>query len=132
MSSQRELPVMAFSSQRAWAAWLARQDMTSKGLWMKIAKKGSGIDSVSYAEAVEVALCYGWIDGQANRLDDAYYLQRFTPRRARSNWSKINRRKAERLIESGAMKAAGMREVDRAKADGRWDAAATPSDPSPE
>jgi uncharacterized protein YdeI (YjbR/CyaY-like superfamily) len=96
---------------------------------VKIAKKGSGIDSVTYAEAVEVALCYGWIDGQANRFDDRYYLQRFTPRRARSNWSKINRRKAESLIESGAMKTAGMREVERAKADGRWDAAYEKVDP---
>lgn len=90
---------------------------------MKLAKKGSGFASVTYAEAVEVALCYGWIDGQAKRLDDVYYLQRFTPRRARSKWSKINRAKAEKLIESGAMKAAGLREVDRAKMDGRWDAA---------
>jgi uncharacterized protein YdeI (YjbR/CyaY-like superfamily) len=90
---------------------------------MKLAKKGSGFASVTYAEAVEVALCYGWIDGQARRLDDDYYLQRFTPRRTRSKWSKINRAKAEKLIESGAMKAAGLREVDRARMDGRWDAA---------
>ena len=93
------------------------------GFWIKIAKRGSGIRSVTYAEAVEVALCYGWIDGQGKRFDDEYYLQRFTPRRAKSIWSKINRAKATALIESGAMKPAGMREVERAKADGRWDAA---------
>jgi uncharacterized protein YdeI (YjbR/CyaY-like superfamily) len=123
MNVPEDLPVLAFSSQKAWEAWLAQQDMSSKGLWVKLAKKGSGLDSVTYAEAVEVALCYGWIDGQANRLDEDYYLQRFTPRRARSKWSKINRDRAEKLIASGAMKAAGLREVERAKSDGRWDAA---------
>ncbi len=123
MNVPEDLPVLAFSSQKAWEAWLAQQDMSSKGLWVKLAKKGSGLDSVTYAEAVEVALCYGWIDGQATRLDEDYYLQRFTPRRARSKWSKINRDRAEKLIASGAMKAAGLREVERAKSDGRWDAA---------
>ena len=123
MSAPKDLPVLAFSSQKAWETWLKRQDMTSRGLWVKLAKKGSGFDSVTYVEAVEVALCYGWIDGQANRLDDDFYLQRFTPRRARSKWSKINRDRAEKLIARGAMKAAGMREVERARADGRWDAA---------
>ena len=123
MNVPKDLPVLAFSSQKAWEAWLAQQDMSSKGLWVKLAKKGSGLDSVTYAEAVQVALCYGWIDGQANRLDGDYYLQRFTPRRARSKWSKINRDRAEKLIARGAMKPAGMREVERARADGRWDAA---------
>lgn len=123
MNVPKDLPVLAFSSEKAWEAWLAQQDMSSKGLWVKLAKKGSGLDSVTYAEAVEVALCYGWIDGQANRLDDDYYLQRFTPRRARSKWSKINRGRAEKLIASGAIKAAGLKEVERARADGRWDAA---------
>jgi len=126
MSGHEDLPVVLFPSQEAWEAWLSQQGMVSEGLWVKLAKKGSGIDSVTYAEAVEVALCYGWIDGQARRFDDDYYLQRFTPRRARSKWSKINRDKAERLFESGAMKASGMSEVERARADGRWEAAYDP------
>ena len=95
----------------------------SEGLWLKFAKKGSGIESVTYDQAVEVALCYGWIDGQVRKFDEDYYLQRFTPRRSRSKWSKVNRKKATELIERGEMKAAGLREVERAKADGRWDAA---------
>jgi uncharacterized protein YdeI (YjbR/CyaY-like superfamily) len=92
-------------------------------MWLKFAKKGSGIETVTYDQAVEVALCYGWIDGQVRKLDEDYYLQRFTPRRARSKWSKINRQKATELIERGEMRPAGLQEVERAKADGRWDAA---------
>jgi uncharacterized protein YdeI (YjbR/CyaY-like superfamily) len=92
-------------------------------VWLKLAKRGSGLESVTRAEALEVALAYGWIDGKAGRLDDDWWLQRFTPRAARSRWSKINREKATALIESGAMKPAGLREVERAKADGRWEAA---------
>ena len=123
MTTRADLPVMPFATRDAWAAWLEEQHATSDGLWLKFAKKGSGLDSVTYAEAVEVALCYGWIDGQARKFDEDYYLQRFTPRRARSRWSKINRRKATELIESGEMKPAGLREVERARADGRWEAA---------
>ena len=92
-------------------------------VWLKIAKKGSGLETVSYDQALEVALCYGWIDGQVRKFDEYYYLQRFTPRRPRSKWSKINRQKVTELIRRGEMKAAGLREVERAKADGRWDAA---------
>ncbi len=88
-----------------------------------MAKKASGIPSVTHAEALDVALCYGWIDGQRNSFDDRWFLQRFTPRRARSNWSKVNCAKVERLIEEGRMQAAGLAEVERARADGRWDAA---------
>ena len=95
----------------------------SDGVWIKFAKKASGIPTVVYAEAVEVALTYGWIDGQVKRVDDVWYRQRFTPRRARSVWSKINRAKAEALIASGAMEPAGLAEVERAKADGRWERA---------
>jgi uncharacterized protein YdeI (YjbR/CyaY-like superfamily) len=95
----------------------------SEGLWLKFAKKGSGIESVTYDQAVEVALCYGWIDGQVRKFDEDYWLQRFTPRRPRSKWSKVNRQKAMDLIKRGKMKTAGLREVERAKADGRWDAA---------
>ncbi|MBA2331792.1 MAG: YdeI/OmpD-associated family protein [Actinobacteria bacterium] len=117
-----ELPILSFAAQADWEAWLeAHAD--SDGVWVKLAKKGSGIPSVTYAEGVEVALCYGWIDGQMRGLDESYYLQRFTPRRARSVWSKLNRTRAEALIASGAMRPGGLREVERAKADGRWDAA---------
>lgn len=91
--------------------------------WLELAKKGSGLDCVSLAEAIEVALCYGWIHSQVDKFDDDYWLLRFTPRRPKSKWSKVNRQKAESLIERGEMKPAGLREVERAKADGRWDAA---------
>ncbi len=114
---------LAFASREAWETWLAAHHETADGVWLKLAKKGSGLASVSRPEALEVALCYGWIDGQARTLDDSWWLQRFTPRRSRSRWSKINRAKAIELIEKGEMKPAGLREVERAKADGRWDAA---------
>ena len=104
-------------------AWLEGQHATSDGLWLKFAKKYSGLETVTYDQAVENALCYGWIDGQVRSFDEDYYLQRFTPRRPRSKWSKINRQKATKLIERGEMKPAGLREVERAKAEGRWDAA---------
>jgi len=115
-----------FVSREAWEAFLEERHATSDGLWLKIAKKGSGIESVTYDQAVEVALCYGWIDGQVRRFDESYYLQRFTPRRPRSKWSKVNREKVAELIERDEMKDAGLREVERAKADGRWDAAYDP------
>jgi uncharacterized protein YdeI (YjbR/CyaY-like superfamily) len=123
MPAQRDLPVMPFRSRDEWEAWLAEHHATSPGIWLKIAKKGSGTPTVSHAEALEAALCHGWIDGQRTRLDDEYFLQRFTPRRPRSRWSRINREKATQLIAAGKMKPAGLREVERAKADGRWDAA---------
>ena len=116
-------PVLPFASQQAWEAWLAGHHATVKGVWIKMAKKASGIPTVTHTEAVDVALCYGWIDGQRNRFDDQWFLQRFTPRRPRSRWSKINRDRVERLIEEGRMRPAGLREVERAKADGRWEAA---------
>ena len=112
-----------FATAAEWEAWLDEHHADSDGIWVKFAKKASGIPTVVYAEAVEASLRYGWIDGQVKRLDDDHYIQRFTPRRARSRWSKINRAKAEALIASGAMEAAGLAEVERAKADGRWDAA---------
>jgi uncharacterized protein YdeI (YjbR/CyaY-like superfamily) len=123
MSAKQELPTISFRSRDEWEAWLEEEHETSSGLWLMFAKKGSGLDSVSPTEAVEVALCYGWIDGQAASVDEEYWLVRFTPRRPRSRWSKINRVRAEELIEKGRMRAAGLREVERAKADGRWDAA---------
>jgi uncharacterized protein YdeI (YjbR/CyaY-like superfamily) len=123
MSARQEEPVLAFASRDAWEAWLAEHHTTASGLWLKFAKKGSGIDSVSYPEALDVALCYGWIDGQKDKFDDRYFLQRFTPRRPRSKWSKINCDKATRLAAQGEMQTAGRREVERAQADGRWAAA---------
>lgn len=120
-----DLPIVPFAGPAEWRAWLeAHAD--ADGVWVKLAKKGTGILTVTYAEAVEAALCFGWIDGQSRGLDEQYYLQRFTPRRARSVWSKLNRAKAEALIANGAMGPAGLREVERAKADGRWDAAYDP------
>ncbi len=114
---------MAFESDTDWEAWLAEHHATVDGVWIKMAKKSTGLPTVTHAQAVEVALCYGWIDGQRNRFDDQWFLQRFTPRRSRSNWSKINRDKAEQLIREGRMQPAGLVEVERARADGRWDAA---------
>jgi uncharacterized protein YdeI (YjbR/CyaY-like superfamily) len=115
-----------FASKDAWATWLEGHHDESPGVWVKLAKKGSARESVTYAEAVESALAYGWIDGQTRGLDDDWYLQRFTPRRPQSRWSKLNREKATRMIDRGEMRPAGLREVERAKADGRWDAAYDP------
>jgi uncharacterized protein YdeI (YjbR/CyaY-like superfamily) len=118
-----DLPVTAFPSQDAWEAWLAENHEDSAGVWLKIAKRGSGAETVSYSEALEVALCFGWIDGQKGALDGTHWVQRFTPRKPKSRWSRINREKAADLIAAGRMRPAGLREVDKAKADGRWDAA---------
>jgi uncharacterized protein YdeI (YjbR/CyaY-like superfamily) len=121
--AKTEQPVLFFATQADLEAWMDEHGEESDGIWLKFAKKDSGIESVVYAQAVAIALSYGWIDGQAKRLDDHHYLQRFTPRRSRSKWSKINREKAERLIAEGRMRPAGLREVERAKEDGRWDEA---------
>ncbi len=118
-----DLPVRSFPSAEEFADWLEEHHASSAGLSLKLAKKGSGIPSVTYEEALDAALCYGWIDGQRGRHDDEWFLVRFTPRRARSRWSKRNRDHAERLIAGGEMRPAGLREVEAAKADGRWDAA---------
>jgi uncharacterized protein YdeI (YjbR/CyaY-like superfamily) len=112
-----------FENRAAWEAWLERHGAEAEEVWVRLAKKSSGLPSVTYAEAVEGALCYGWIDGQAKGLDEHWHLQRFTPRRVRSNWSKLNRARAEALIQRGEMRPAGLREIERARADGRWDAA---------
>jgi uncharacterized protein YdeI (YjbR/CyaY-like superfamily) len=127
MSGKPREPVMSFATRDAWETWLAEQHASSRGLWLKLAKKSSGFETVSRADALEVALCYGWIDGQADSFDEHHWLQRFTPRTPRSKWSRINREKAMRLIESGEMKPAGLREIERAKADGRWEAAYEPA-----
>ena len=121
--AKAEQPVLFFATAADLEAWIEKHGEESDGIWLKFAKKDSGIESVVYAEAVEIALSYGWIDGQAKRLDDHHYLQRFTPRRPRSKWSRINREKAERLIAENRMRPAGLREVERAKEDGRWDEA---------
>ncbi len=115
--------MLAFSSAAAWRAWLASEGESSPGAWLKIAKQGAPERTVSYAEAVAEALCFGWIDGQKNGLDDEYWLQRFSPRKAGSKWSKINTEKAEELIEAGLMQPAGLRQVEQARADGRWERA---------
>jgi uncharacterized protein YdeI (YjbR/CyaY-like superfamily) len=117
-----DFPTIAFASAPDWEAWLAA-NQASPGLWIKLAKKGSATPSITYAEALDVALCYGWIDGQKGRLDDEYWVQRFTPRKSRSKWSRINCEKATKLIEQGKMRAAGLEQVAQAKADGRWDSA---------
>jgi uncharacterized protein YdeI (YjbR/CyaY-like superfamily) len=114
---------LRFHSARAFETWLRRNHSTSEGVWLEIAKPGAPEATISYAQAVAVALCYGWIDGQKKARDASYWLQRFTPRRARSLWSKVNRARAEDLIAAGRMQASGQAEIDRAKADGRWDAA---------
>ncbi|MBI5953814.1 MAG: YdeI/OmpD-associated family protein [Chloroflexi bacterium] len=115
-----ELPILPFASQSKWADWLAKQHDKSAGVWLKLAKKASSIPSVTYTEALDIALCYGWIDGQKKSFDEKYFLQKFTPRRPKSIWSKINVEKAERLIASGQMKPAGLKAIEAAKADGRW------------
>ncbi len=118
-----DLPTIPFANPQAWANWLEVQHSAAQGVWLKLAKAGSGIPSVTYAEALDVALCYGWIDGQKKSFDEHFWLQKFTPRRARSIWSKINCEKAEALIRDGRMQPAGLREIERARQDGRWDAA---------
>jgi uncharacterized protein YdeI (YjbR/CyaY-like superfamily) len=120
-----ELPVLGFATPAEWEAWLSRNH-ESAGLWISFAKVSSGIPSITHDEALAVALCYGWIDGQVKRTDAEHWIQRFTPRRAKSRWSQVNREKAERLIADGRMQPPGMRQVESAKADGRWDAAYRP------
>ena len=120
------LPIGAFPSREAWAAWLDEHHTVSTGLWLALRKKDASEPGLSYRDAVEVALCYGWIDGQAGKLDDRFWLQRFTPRRPRSIWSRVNRDRAMALIARGEMKPAGLWEVERAQADGRWEAAYEP------
>ncbi len=120
------LPILAFPDAAQFEAWIAAQPADSPGLWLRLAKKGSGVASVGKSEAIDAALCHGWIDGQLDRYDESSWLIRFTPRKARSKWSEVNRKRALELIEAGRMRAAGLAEIERAKADGRWDAAYAP------
>jgi uncharacterized protein YdeI (YjbR/CyaY-like superfamily) len=118
-----DLPIMLFATPPDLEAWLEDNHADCDGIWLKIAKKGAAEPSVTYAEALELALCFGWIDSQKRGHDGQHFLQRFTPRRPRGRWSKINREKAEALIAVGAMRPAGLAEVEAARADGRWEAA---------
>jgi uncharacterized protein YdeI (YjbR/CyaY-like superfamily) len=121
-----DLPTLSFATPRAFSDWLADHHASSRGIWLRLAKKASGTASITYAEAIDVALAWGWVDGQKQRGDGASWLQKFTPRGAKSVWSKINREKALALMEAGAMQPAGLAEVERAKQDGRWDVAYDP------
>jgi uncharacterized protein YdeI (YjbR/CyaY-like superfamily) len=123
MKKADNLPIISFATQQDWEAWLKEHHTHTKGLWLKIAKKETGIPSVSYAEALEAALCYGWIDGQKASFDDQYWLLKFSPRSPKSMWSQVNCDKATALLASDRMQPAGRRQVELAKADGRWEAA---------
>ena len=123
MTLPTDLPVLSFADQAALEEWLEAEHATADGLYVKLAKKGAGVPSVTYAELVEACLVYGWIDGRSNRLDDRFYLQRITPRRARSVWSQKNVEAVEALMEAGRMRPAGLAAVDAARADGRWERA---------
>jgi uncharacterized protein YdeI (YjbR/CyaY-like superfamily) len=118
-----ELPIALFATPAELEAWLEENHADSPGLWLQIAKKGTEPPSVTYAEALELALCFGWIDSQKRGLDERHFLQRFTPRRPRGRWSRINREKVEALLAAGSIRPAGLAEVEAAKADGRWEAA---------
>lgn len=122
-SEKEELPTLSFDDARAFDAWLAEHHASSRGAWLALAKKGSSVASITYAEAIEVALTWGWIDGQKRAFDASTWRQKFTPRGKKSLWSKINRKKALALIAEGKMKPSGLAEVERAKGDGRWKAA---------
>ncbi len=123
MTATEELPIQPFASGMLWEQWLSEHHAQPAGVWIKIAKKGSGIASVTYDEALDVALCYGWIDGQRKTFDSEFFLQKFTPRRSRSLWSKRNIKKVAELIAAGRMLPSGMAEIEAAQQDGRWDAA---------
>jgi uncharacterized protein YdeI (YjbR/CyaY-like superfamily) len=122
-----EYEMLEFANSAAWRAWLDGNHASCDGLWLRLYKKTSGIASVNYAEALDEALCYGWIDGQKKSYDELSFLQKFTPRRTRSMWSKRNIEHIARLSDSGLMMPAGLAEVERAKLDGRWDAAYDPA-----
>jgi uncharacterized protein YdeI (YjbR/CyaY-like superfamily) len=117
---------MSFTTAEEFERWLEREHATARGVWLRFAKRGSGLETVSYDQAVAVALCFGWIDGQARSEGEASWLQRFTPRTRKSGWSQLNRQRVDELIAQGRMRPAGLAEIEKAKADGRWDAAYAP------
>ncbi|HKX24498.1 MAG TPA: YdeI/OmpD-associated family protein [Candidatus Saccharimonadales bacterium] len=123
METYKDLPVLFFENAEQWSAWLEQHHGEPAGVWLKFAKKDSGITSLNYAGALDEALCYGWIDGQAKTIDETYYMQKFTPRRAKSIWSKRNVGKIADLTKAGRMKPSGIAAVEAAKQDGRWDQA---------
>ena len=127
VESKSGLPILAFADQPSLDDWLSKQLAGSPGLWIKFAKKGAGAPSVSKAEAIDAALCHGWIDGQLDTYDDVHWLIRFTPRKSKSKWSQINRTRALQLIDEGRMRAGGLAQVEAARADGRWEAAYAPA-----
>jgi uncharacterized protein YdeI (YjbR/CyaY-like superfamily) len=118
-----DLPIFFFETSKEWKDWLHKNHASAKGVWLRFYKKASGVPSLDHAKTLEVALCYGWIDGQANSYDEQSYLQRYSPRRPKSLWSKKNIDNVTRLVAEGKMKPAGMKEIEAAKADGRWEAA---------
>ena len=120
------LEVRSFADASAWESWLEAHHADRPGIWIRIAKKGSGIESIDAAKGTEIALCFGWIDGQRRSLDATHFLQKYTPRRSRSAWSAINRDRAEALVAAGRMRAAGLRQIEDAQADGRWERAYGP------
>lgn len=126
MEERAGLPILAFADALAFERWLVDQPAASRGVWLKFAKAASGIATISKPQAIDLALCHGWIDGQLDKYDGDYWLVRFTPRRPRGKWSAVNVKRADELIAEGRMRPAGLVEVDRAKADGRWDAAYAP------
>ncbi len=123
MKEFTDYPMLSFKSQKEFSKWLEENHNSSNGIWIRLFKKGSDVESVTYAEAVEESLCYGWIDSLARKYDEKSYIQKFTPRRSKSMWSKVNIGHVERLTKEGQMKEAGLKEVERAKADGRWEQA---------
>ncbi|WP_276486045.1 YdeI/OmpD-associated family protein [Paraflavitalea pollutisoli] len=125
-SIQDDLPVLSFQSSEEFEAWMHEHHQEAKGLWLRMYKKGTNVKTVSRAEAIDVVLCFGWIDGVANKYDEASFLQRFTPRRAKSIWSKVNVDHVARLVKAKRMQPRGFKEVEAAKADGRWDQAYNP------
>ena len=126
MTPAADLPLLRFADDGDWERWLTDNHASAPGAWLAFAKKGSGAETVTFAQAVDTALCFGWIDGQKGRVDDTHYRTRFTPRGPRSKWSEINRARVQQLIEAGRMRPSGQAQIDAARADGRWEAAYAP------
>src|SRR6187402_2699110 len=127
MEMRLGLPIIGFERAAVFDAWLGAEPRTSKGLWLKLAKKGAKVASLTKSEAIDAALCHGWIDGQLDKYDDTHWLVRFTPRKARSRWSQVNRKRAAELLAEGRMCSAGLAQIEAAKSDGRWAAAYAPA-----